>query len=144
MFIRSCQKLMTSSAHSKFTKLYKEVFPDGLDGYRTPSVSRKGSGESLATSVATSASSTTSSTGTETASGSAGPKSKEKKSTGMFGKWTGGSSLAVPVANKSRPASTISIKGEGGEAVEDMILAGTAFGFGLFNLVFSLLPKRVQ
>ncbi|KAF9026460.1 hypothetical protein BDZ89DRAFT_1113807 [Hymenopellis radicata] len=127
-----------NSAHSKFTKLYKEVFPEGLEGYRTPSVSRKGSGESLATSFATSASSTTSSTGTET-----GSKSKEKKSTSMFSKWTGGSSLAVPVS-KSRPTSIISTKGEGGEAVDEMILAGTAFGFGLFNLVFSLLPKRVQ
>ncbi|KAJ7478230.1 hypothetical protein FB451DRAFT_1556987 [Mycena latifolia] len=28
--------------------------------------------------------------------------------------------------------------------VEEMIVAGTAFGFGLFNLVFSLLPKKVQ
>jgi len=28
--------------------------------------------------------------------------------------------------------------------VEDLIIAGTAFGFGLFNLVFSLLPKKVQ
>ncbi|KAF9019876.1 hypothetical protein BDZ89DRAFT_1020519 [Hymenopellis radicata] len=127
-----------NSAHSKFTKLYKEVFPEGLEGYRTPSVSRKGSGESLATSFATSTSSTASSTGTET-----GSKSKEKKSTSMFSKWTGGSSLAVPVS-KSRPTSIISTKGEGGEAVDEMILAGTAFGFGLFNLVFSLLPKRVQ
>lgn len=28
--------------------------------------------------------------------------------------------------------------------VEDLIIAGTAFGFGLFNLVFSLLPKKIQ
>ncbi|KAL1748947.1 hypothetical protein HDZ31DRAFT_59834 [Schizophyllum fasciatum] len=29
-------------------------------------------------------------------------------------------------------------------AVDEMIVAGTAFGYGLFNLVFSLLPKGVQ
>lgn len=28
--------------------------------------------------------------------------------------------------------------------VEDLIISGTAFGFGLFNLIFSLLPKKVQ
>ncbi|KXN92659.1 Mitochondrial outer membrane protein IML2, partial [Leucoagaricus sp. SymC.cos] len=28
--------------------------------------------------------------------------------------------------------------------VDDLIVAGTAFGYGWFNLVFSLLPKRIQ
>lgn len=28
--------------------------------------------------------------------------------------------------------------------VEELIVSGTAFGYGLFNLVFSLLPKKVQ
>ena len=28
--------------------------------------------------------------------------------------------------------------------VEELVVSGTAFGYGLFNLVFSLLPKKVQ
>ena len=28
--------------------------------------------------------------------------------------------------------------------IEELILSGTAFGFGLFNLVFSLLPAKVK
>ncbi|KAK0442051.1 outer membrane protein Iml2/Tetratricopeptide repeat protein 39 [Desarmillaria tabescens] len=101
-----------NSAHSKFTKLFKTVFPNGLDGYRTPaaspSVSRKPSNPSIR-SVSTNATKTS-----------------------FFSKWSGGSTLAVP-----QP-----IIPEG--PVEELIISGTAFGFGLFNLVFSLLPKRIQ
>ncbi|SJL17453.1 related to Mitochondrial outer membrane protein IML2 [Armillaria ostoyae] len=100
------------SAHSKFTKLFKTVFPNGLDGYRTPaaspSVSRRPSNPSIR-SVSTNATKTS-----------------------FFSKWSGGSTLAVP-----QP-----IIPEG--PVDELIISGTAFGFGLFNLVFSLLPKRVQ
>jgi len=28
--------------------------------------------------------------------------------------------------------------------VEDLIVSGTACGFGLFNLIFSLLPKKAR
>ncbi|KAK0211394.1 outer membrane protein Iml2/Tetratricopeptide repeat protein 39 [Desarmillaria ectypa] len=101
-----------NSAHSKFTKLFKTVFPNGLDGYRTPaaspSVSRKPSNPSIR-SVSTNATKTS-----------------------FFSKWSGGSTLTVP-----QPLIP-----EG--PVDELIISGTAFGFGLFNLVFSLLPKRIQ
>ncbi|KAF8208000.1 hypothetical protein K438DRAFT_1961510 [Mycena galopus ATCC 62051] len=40
-----------NAAHSKFKKLYKTVFPAGLDGYRTPAPGRKVSRDNLAVSV---------------------------------------------------------------------------------------------
>ncbi|KAK7443214.1 Mitochondrial outer membrane protein iml2 [Stygiomarasmius scandens] len=126
-----------NNAHSKFTKLYKAVYPAGLSGYSTPaaspSVSRKSSNPSL------------SSTSSEK------PALKPKASSGnlsmigkasFFGRWgasapTPSSTLTVPGADEN---GALAIDGP----VEDLILAGTAFGFGLFNLVFSLLPKKVQ
>ncbi|THU91198.1 hypothetical protein K435DRAFT_674578 [Dendrothele bispora CBS 962.96] len=114
-----------NNAHSKFTKLYKVVYPSGLSGYLTPAasppVSRKSSNPSL------------SSTASER------PALKPKA---FFGRWTASSAAT--------PSSTLTVPGDSDAAsatdgpVEDLILAGTAFGFGLFNLVFSLLPKKVQ
>ncbi|KAF6748312.1 hypothetical protein DFP72DRAFT_1174376 [Ephemerocybe angulata] len=68
-----------NNAHSKFTKLYKIVFPDGL-----------------------------------------------------------------PETNCRSNDARLD-KSETDEApVEELIVSGTAFGYGLFNLVFSMLPKKVQ
>ncbi|KIY72518.1 hypothetical protein CYLTODRAFT_417906 [Cylindrobasidium torrendii FP15055 ss-10] len=107
-----------NNAHGKFTKLYKAVFPNGLEGYKTPSatpaVSRKPSLQSIASTASTS-------------------KPPARKS--FFSRITG-STLAVP----SGPPPALA---QGGPVAE-LVIAGTAFGFGLFNLVFSLLPKGVQ
>ncbi|KAJ7738123.1 hypothetical protein B0H16DRAFT_1325584 [Mycena metata] len=113
-----------NAAHSKFTKLYKTVFPAGLEQYEARSASRAAS---------------------RAASITSGPSSVSVASTGgggiksLFGRWG------------KRNSSSVSLTGEKVERerapegeVEEMIVAGTAFGFGLFNLVFSLLPKKVQ
>jgi len=52
---------------------------------------------------------------------------------GLFGRLTG-SVQPSPITSPIRPEGP----------VEELIVAGTAFGYGLFNLIFSLLPKRVQ
>ncbi|RDB22979.1 Mitochondrial outer membrane protein IML2 [Hypsizygus marmoreus] len=122
-----------NSAHSKFTKLYKTVFPNGLDSYKTPAAtpapSRKPSVPSLR-SVST-ATTTTYTEVTETAVYTTPTKS-------FFARWT--SSAATSTVSFQNPDEPMPPDGP----VEEFIIAGTAFGFGLFNLVFSLLPKRVQ
>ncbi|KAG6911431.1 hypothetical protein DXG01_016528 [Tephrocybe rancida] len=126
-----------NNAHSKFSKLYKTVFPNGLDDYTTPSgtpaPSRKSSTPSLRS--ASSSSSTLASTLTVPA-----------PSKSLFARFTS-STLSVP-NTRPQPTTNGTAEGEGEPLpdgpVEDLVVAGTAFGFGLFNLVFSLLPKKVQ
>ncbi|KAF8163824.1 mitochondrial outer membrane protein IML2 [Crassisporium funariophilum] len=111
-----------NSAHSKFTKLYKTVFPAGLPespNYDptsivslSPSTSRVAISPSLPTHLA--------------------------HKSGFFSRWVGTSSTP------SLPLQTEDHRVIPDGPVEDLIVAGTAFGFGLFNLVFSLLPKKVQ
>ncbi|RDX56360.1 hypothetical protein OH76DRAFT_379943 [Lentinus brumalis] len=111
-----------NSAHSKFSKLYKTVYPNGLDEYATPAASAPGS---RAASIRSEASAT----------GSTAAAAKPAKS-GFFSRFTG-ASLAVPTA----PRTPINAA-EG--TVDELILSGTAFGYGLFNLVFSLLPAKIR
>ncbi|KAJ7052878.1 outer membrane protein Iml2/Tetratricopeptide repeat protein 39 [Mycena amicta] len=162
-----------NAAHSKFTKLYKTVFPAGLDAYHTPSPSRRPSVSDLSSGDISSSSSvstlsisdsssssspasasTTTLSGTSTSSFSAASTPAPTITKSLFGRW-GASSLSV--------SSSVSLSREEKEQaeereriekyererppqgpVEEMVVAGTAFGFGLFNLVFSLLPKRIQ
>ncbi|KAI0723829.1 outer membrane protein Iml2/Tetratricopeptide repeat protein 39 [Cerioporus squamosus] len=111
-----------NSAHSKFTKLYKTVYPNGLDEYATPAASVAGS---RAASIRSEVS--------DTGSTAAAPKPARS---GFFSRFTG-ASLAVP----SAPRGPINAA-EG--TVDELILSGTAFGYGLFNLVFSLLPAKIR
>ncbi|KAJ7032573.1 hypothetical protein C8F04DRAFT_958936 [Mycena alexandri] len=106
-----------NAAHSKFTKLYKTVFPAGLEQYEARSASRAASVASASASVSRAAS-----------------ISDVVKPTFALENGSGGLGAAVEGTRERVP------EGE----VEEMIVAGTAFGFGLFNLVFSLLPKKVQ
>lgn len=116
------------------TRLYKTVFPTGLDHYSTPAttpaISRNASNPNLAVPVQRSS---------------------------FFGRWTrpSGSMLSVP-SSPSATGASLPLDGP----VEELIVSGTAFGwlitspsmrvlnvhkgYGLFNLVFSLLPKKVQ
>ncbi|KAH7923486.1 hypothetical protein BV22DRAFT_1196685 [Leucogyrophana mollusca] len=109
-----------NSAHSKFSKLYKTVYPNGLDSYSTPATtplpSRKGSNGSLQSASTTQ---------------SSAPRA------GFFGRW----SLLGPSTPAAAPGS---VGNRANGPVEELILSGTAFGFGLFNLVFSLLPAKVR
>jgi hypothetical protein len=104
-----------NSAHSKFTKLFKTVFPNGLDNYSTPATTPKPSRKPSIQSIASQRSATSSTS-----------------KFGLFGRW--GSTLTVP----STPTEFID------GPVEELIVAGTAFGFGLFNLVFSMMPAGVR
>ncbi|OCB87588.1 hypothetical protein A7U60_g5291 [Sanghuangporus baumii] len=107
-------------------KLFKTVFPTGLDSYVTPATtpipSRSPSTSSLAESAQSAA---------ETISI---PTTPSKGS--FFGRW----GLTVPSSPKQPPKSVIHPDGP----MEDMIISGAAFGYGLFNLVFSLLPAKVK
>ncbi|KAG6815974.1 hypothetical protein H0H87_009701 [Tephrocybe sp. NHM501043] len=116
-----------NSAHSKFSKLYKTVFPNGLDAYTTPSATPAPSRKSSTPSLHSAASSTTNL-----------PTQPASKS--LFARFTS-STLSIPSTLRT-PEGNTEIPPDG--PVEDLIVAGTAFGFGLFNLVFSLLPKKVQ
>lgn len=111
-----------NSGHSKFARLYKTVFPAGLDDYATPASSpgpsRKPSTPSLKSSAAS-----IDSTATTTAS--AKPS--------FFGRWGSSSSVQKSVTVKEPQGP-----------VEELILSGAAFGYGLFNLVLSLLPAKVK
>ncbi|KAM5532321.1 Outer membrane protein Iml2/Tetratricopeptide repeat protein 39 [Ganoderma adspersum] len=111
-----------NSAHSKYTKLYKTVFPSGLDYYSTPAASMP---SSRATSIRSGVD------GTSTTSSAPKPTKS-----GFFSRFTG-STLSVP----STPQIPI---GAADGSVDEFILSGTAFGYGLFNLVFSLLPAKIR
>ncbi|KAH9484607.1 Inclusion body clearance protein IML2 [Psilocybe cubensis] len=121
-------------------RLYKTVFPVGLphipssrgDISISPSLpavlKHKPSMASLA-----SESSTTSASSAATI-----PTPAPAIKSSFFSKWVGASSTqSLPIT--SGTGHTVP---DG--PVEDLIIAGTAFGFGLFNLVFSLLPKKIQ
>ncbi|KAJ7203157.1 mitochondrial outer membrane protein IML2 [Mycena pura] len=193
-----------NAAHSKFGKLYKTVFPAGLDAYRTPSPSRRPSNSNLAaaaqhllplpsasastlsvagststsgasllvqsanastTALALSSTSTASSNVspiTRASENSPAPASKPPTITkSIFGRWGTSSSSSLSVNSNSKVDKEKAdreakereerehIEREERERapqgpVEELIVSGTAFGFGLFNLVFSLLPKKVQ
>ncbi|EIW74024.1 hypothetical protein CONPUDRAFT_113920 [Coniophora puteana RWD-64-598 SS2] len=111
-----------NSAHSRFTKLYKTVYPAGLQAYSTPSTSpqpsRKPSNDSIQSSA----------TAQSARSGGS-----------FFSRWYSGSpstkTLAPPPGSAQNQATG---------PVEELVLSGTAFGYGLFNLVFSLLPAGIR
>ncbi|KAF5323694.1 hypothetical protein D9619_012882 [Psilocybe cf. subviscida] len=145
-----------NSAHSKFTKLYKTVFPHGLPSSEPDSppirsstttaapaatvhstLAQQESAASLASSASSSAASSTISV--LTTNMPAPPPAV--KSSGFFARWVGGSST-MGASTQLLPAPSEVLAEDG--PVEDLIVAGTAFGFGLFNLVFSLLPKKAQ
>ncbi|KAG6825732.1 Mitochondrial outer membrane protein iml2, partial [Arthromyces matolae] len=65
-------------------------------------------------------------------------------SKGFFSRFTS-SSLSVPTQTNGNGSANGGVEGlQVDGPVDNLIIAGTAFGYGLFNLVFSLLPKKVQ
>ncbi|KAI6115400.1 outer membrane protein Iml2/Tetratricopeptide repeat protein 39 [Pisolithus croceorrhizus] len=111
-----------NSAHSKFNKLFKTLYPNGLDAYATPSqatpaASRRPSEKSLQYVKAT--------------------PTISVRTSGFFARWTGlGAVTPMPVLG------TITNPTNG--PIEELILSGAAFGYGLFNLVLSLLPAKIR
>ncbi|KAI5121532.1 hypothetical protein M0805_002592 [Coniferiporia weirii] len=116
-----------NNAHSKFTKLYKTVFPTGLDSYITPAASPLPSRNPSTPSLASASSSKHSA---ETASAA----SASSKGGSFFGRWA----ISAPASPQPKPVA----QPEG--PVEELIVSGAAFGFGLFNLIFSLLPAKMK
>ncbi|KAH8106957.1 outer membrane protein Iml2/Tetratricopeptide repeat protein 39 [Cristinia sonorae] len=113
-----------NSAHSKFTKLYKTVYPNGLDNYATPSSSTPSSRPASIHSQIPSTNPTTT-------------VQAKPKSSGLFSRF--GSSLSVP----SPPVESAGKVAPDGP-LEELIMSGAAFGYGMFNLVFSLLPAGIR
>ncbi|KAF8132977.1 hypothetical protein EV363DRAFT_1327081 [Boletus edulis] len=111
-----------NSAHSKFTKSFKTLYPNGLDDYatpgNTPAPSRKGSIHSIQSPTARSA--------------------PQARPPGFLVRWGFAPSTSVPpvLGTRNNPSTC--------GAIEELILSGAAFGYGLFNLVLSLLPSKVR
>ncbi|KAF9512122.1 hypothetical protein BS47DRAFT_1345927 [Hydnum rufescens UP504] len=117
-----------NSAHGKFSRLYSLVYPQGLDRYSTPTTSRTSSTSDLVPLSPTSTFSAAS-----PGSSDALPSSPYSPAGNFFTRWP----LATP---KSALPKKIVPDGP----VDRLILSGTAFGFGLFNLVFSMLPPKIR
>jgi hypothetical protein len=111
-------------------RLFKTVFPNGLpDGEQSRVPSRKPSSISL-----------TPSTGS--GSGSAPPAIVATPSASSSLRPTGFFSRFSSRASSPAPAPAVPAAPDG--PIEDLIQSGTAFGYGVFNLVFSLLPARAR
>ncbi|KAB5595733.1 Mitochondrial outer membrane protein IML2 [Ceratobasidium theobromae] len=146
-----CIRYSLNSAHGKFSKMYKQVFPHGLGSYgtpaQTPTVSRKPSATNLSVSTPASGLQTPASGTSSAASsmingktGSSTPIVPVSKPGGFFGRLAGKSTQSTPALLSASETSTIVPDGP----IEELIVAGAAFGYGLFNLVFSLLPNKVK
>lgn len=127
--------------NTSLVRLYKTVFPNGLPSseplsatkpLHLKSVSHQPSISSLASAASAASAATTTVPPSHTLQPPPGGGS-------FFSRWMGGSAAAV-----STPILPLEQGAAEDGPVEDLIVAGTAFGFGLFNLVFSLLPKKVQ
>ncbi|KAF8688969.1 hypothetical protein RHS03_09376, partial [Rhizoctonia solani] len=142
-----------NSAHGKFSKMYKQVFPHGLGSYgtpaQTPSVSRKPSTANVAVSVPVSGTQTpasgTSSAASSIVNGKTGASTPvipvSKPSGGFLSRLTSKVTQSTPSLTPG-PSDNGVLVPEG--PIEELIVAGAAFGYGLFNLVFSLLPNKVK
>ncbi|KAH8984025.1 hypothetical protein EDB92DRAFT_1888640 [Lactarius akahatsu] len=120
-------------AHSRYAKLYKIVFPNGIDAYDTPSASNASSRQGSLLSVAAQHVLSSPATPVSTVSASS-------RSSGFFSRL--GLSRAATPSGATTPTST-TVPAEDGP-IEDLIVSGTAFGHGIFNLVLSLLPAKVK
>lgn len=122
-----------NNAHSRYAKLYKIVFPNGIDAYDTPSASNASSRQGSLLSVAAQHVLSSPATPVSTISASS-------RSSGFFSRL--GLSRAATPSGATTPTST-TVPAEDGP-IEDLIVSGTAFGHGIFNLVLSLLPAKVK
>ncbi|KAF8470491.1 hypothetical protein DFH94DRAFT_771559 [Russula ochroleuca] len=115
-------------------KLYKIVFPNGLDAYDTPTPSNPSSHQGSLLNIAAQQVLSSPQTPMSTAS------STSSRSIGFFSRL--GLSRSATPSGASTPTSIAPPTEDG--PIEDLIISGTAFGHGLFNLVLSLLPAKVK
>ncbi|KAH9930772.1 uncharacterized protein B0H18DRAFT_993499 [Fomitopsis serialis] len=130
------------SLNSRAHRLYKTVYPHGLDAYATPATSPP---RSNTPSVASSAASSTLSVATNNTTTPSTPASTISRRSGFFSRFTGGLTASAPSSLSSSMTSLsleTRVHAERG-SVDELILSGTAFG-ALFNLVFSLLPAKIR
>ncbi|EAU84983.2 hypothetical protein CC1G_04079 [Coprinopsis cinerea okayama7 len=142
-----------NNAHSKFTKLYKTVFPAGIDAEEKPPAPAEVAPSSSSTlqvpnglqhKSSFSSLSSVSSTGSNATLPPAPPSPTQPAVTkSFFSRWLG-SSAAAAASEPTLPLHHHQHHHIPDGPVEELIVSGTAFGYGLFNLVFSLLPKKVQ
>ncbi|KAI6040557.1 hypothetical protein EDC04DRAFT_3140213 [Pisolithus marmoratus] len=108
-------------AHWKFNKLYKTVYPNGFDAYAMPSQATPAASRSPSEGRLQYARTT-----------SAIPVRMPR----FFARRTGLGALTVPILGTvANPASG---------PVEELILSGTAFGYGLFGLALTFLPGKIR
>ncbi|KAI0261377.1 hypothetical protein BC834DRAFT_896500 [Gloeopeniophorella convolvens] len=123
-----------NNAHSRYAKLYKIIFPTGLDAYATPTPSGEPSRQSSLLSIAA-----TQALSAPTTPSSSVSSASSKSNGGFFGRW-GLSRTATP-SGSTTPTTDPPVD-DG--SIGDLIISGTAFGHGIFNLVLSLLPAKVK
>ncbi|KAF5389207.1 hypothetical protein D9757_003471 [Collybiopsis confluens] len=148
-----------NNAHSKFRKLYTTVFPNGLTApvgtsSLAPSSWTPSATPSPAGSPALTPKTSSSNLSESSSSGASFKRPPAKQSSSFFSftsRWGSGmsstSSLSLPSTPGNESSASSVVEEASAEEIQNlkaMIVAGTAFGFGLFNLVFSLLPKRAQ
>ncbi|OBZ65787.1 Mitochondrial outer membrane protein IML2 [Grifola frondosa] len=119
-YLTFCLTTQLRSAHSKFSKLYKTVYPTGLEDYATPATSKSTSRTASLYSEA----STSTGTAVKPAKGS------------FFGRF-GGSSVSVP-------STTSSASGGFKPYYLTTVTISTCLDASVFNLVFSLLPGKIR
>ncbi|KAG8874816.1 hypothetical protein FRB97_005634, partial [Tulasnella sp. 331] len=127
-----------NSAHGSFSKIFKRVFPHGLDGYShmtgSPSASRKPSTASLRAQF-TSASSLPRPSSLVVPAAAAAPVQRP----GFLSRFA----LSTPTSPAASGTTTPThIEPEG--HLEEMIFYGAAFGFGMFNLITLLTYQGVK
>lgn len=114
--------------HTPTPRLYKTVFPTGLDEYRTPAQTPSPSPlSSQAPSRKSSALSLGSVSTTTTTTTTVAPAQPAKS---LFGRWTSSSLLTVPkfTSNGSTPTVEETVDPVVDGPIEDFVVAGTAFG----------------
>lgn len=123
-----------NSAHSKFTKLHKLVFPRGIEAYKTQDKSALSSPDSSSPPTEKSSETNTPSSVSINSSTSTTTPSKPRLLGRLLGLKSASSSTTL-VTPEEAPLNG---------PIEEMIVAGAAFGYGLFNLVLSFLPAKLR
>ncbi|CAG7854136.1 SubName: Full=Uncharacterized protein {ECO:0000313/EMBL:CCA68947.1} [Serendipita indica DSM 11827] len=126
-----------NSAHSKFVKLQKNIFPRGFDGHK-PFIAT-----TMKQSPDSSSPSTSAITSAPTPSRPSLPKAKSAPAaSGLFTRLVGTQEKTITSTSSSSQGVVEEQPPNG--YIEELVVCGAAFGFGLFNLIFSFLPAKAR